>query len=101
KGGREHRVPLSEPTIALLKQLPREDGSNLVLAMLRVMQRTGDDSRHAFGLQRVGSREERLLQSCHRIVPGAHGRNRRRTVIPNTRSRIRDWSGIAACRQYV
>ncbi len=30
KGGREHRVPLTDPTLQILKSLPREDGNRFV-----------------------------------------------------------------------
>jgi integrase len=62
KGGREHRVPLSPPVIALLKALPREQGSDFVfigprpgaglsaMAMTRTLSRMGrnDITVHGF-----------------------------------------------------
>jgi integrase len=59
KGGREHRVPLSDAVIALLKALPRERDNDFVfigrrhggispLAMLAVVKRMGHETTHGF-----------------------------------------------------
>jgi integrase len=81
KGGREHRVPLSPPVLDLLRDLPREEGSDLVFlgpqpgkalsdaAMRGVMKRMGhgDVTVHGFRSSFSDWAHERTGHSNHAI----------------------------------
>ena len=78
KAGKEHRVPLSEPAIALLQGLPREEGNEQVfigradgggisdVAMLRCLKRhrrLGHRARFQIELSGTGARRRRTIRT--------------------------------------
>ena len=114
KAGREHRVPLSAPAVALLQDLPRIDGSDLVfpspkggqmsdMTLLAVMRRMGLDAvPHGFrstfrdwAAERTNySRDVAEMALAHTIGDKVEAAYRRGDLFEKRRRMMADWAKV-------